>query len=117
MTETIKVDLGETLPEGTSLYMGFNAKDSKDFGIFRMMKFDHLCDYKDTYIIRRVGGDVGNTVCNCPAYTDNCRHKRMLRQLIRFGGLDGNRVIGLYNKVISWYELPEPLIDPDLLDV
>ena len=105
------------LPVGTSLYMAVNSKDPKGFDVFRMTKFDHLGDVQETYTIRRVGGDISKAVCSCPAYVDNCRHKRMLRQLIRHGGLNTIKVIGMHNKVISWYELPEPLIDPDILNV
>ena len=105
------------LPKGTSLYMVMSSKDPKGFDVFKMMKFDHLGDHQETYNIRRVGGDLSKAVCSCPAYIDNCRHKRMLRQLIRFGGLNTNKVIGMCGKSMSWYELPEPLIDPDLLNV
>ncbi len=90
------------LPKGTSLYMAVNSKDVKGFDVFRMTKFDHLGDIQETYTIRRIGGDLNKAVCSCPAYIDNCRHKRMLRQLIRFGGLNTNTVIGMCGKARSW---------------
>lgn len=112
---TIKVASTAVLPKATTLYMGTVSEDSKGFKHFKMLKFDSIGTHVDTYTIRGEDANPAKTVCTCPAYIDNCRHKRMLRHLIRQGGLNSNRVIGVYNKAISWYELSEPLIDPDLL--
>ncbi len=113
----LKQQPGVTLPKGTSLYMAVSSKDPEGRPTFRMTKFDHLGDLQETYTIRRVGEDLSKAVCSCPAYIDNCRHKRMLRHLIRFGGLNTDKVIGMCGKSMSWYELLEPLIDPDILNV
>ncbi len=114
---TIKVANTAKLPKATTLYMGTVAEDGRGFKCFRMLKFDSTGTYMDTYTIRGEDANPAKTVCTCPAYVDNCRHKRMLRQLIRHGGLNSDRVIGVHNKALAWYELPEPLLDPDLLTV
>lgn len=102
------------LRANASLYLGRNATLEGNVQGFHILKFNREGDYLETYSIRPIHGN--QKVCNCPAVVDNCRHKRMLSYMIRFGGLDNpHKVVVTDGKAMAWLKSPQPLINPDLL--